>query len=159
MKPILAKSRDTPDRFTAFDPATLYEAAGQNGDGRSGDPARLARRKGLRPRDHRGMSAGDNLMLHIAVAQRAGRACVIVANGRQLRVGRRLGRDPHGGGAGARRRRPGHRRRRSRHRRDRRPAVPGVQPRAGDRRRAPRSGPAGSTWPIQFGGAAVARAI
>ena len=57
MKPILAKSRDTLDRFTDFDPATLYEAAGRAG---IVDPAiRPAwhRRKGLRPRDHRRMSA------------------------------------------------------------------------------------------------------
>ena len=45
MKPILAKSRETLDRFTDFDPATLYEAPGRRRHGRSRDSARLAGRE------------------------------------------------------------------------------------------------------------------
>jgi 4-hydroxy-4-methyl-2-oxoglutarate aldolase len=78
MKPILAKSRDTLDRFTDFDPATLYEAAGRTG---VVDPA-------IRPAWPGAKVCGraitvecppsDNLMLHIAVAS-APAGCVIVA--------------------------------------------------------------------------------
>jgi len=68
MKPILAKSRDTLERFADFDPATLYEASGRRG---IVDPS-------IRPAWPGAKVCGraitvecppaDNLMLHIAVA-------------------------------------------------------------------------------------------
>ena len=78
MKPLLAKSRDTLERFADFDPATLYEAAGRTG---MIDPS-------IRPAWPGAKVCGpaitvecppcDNLMLHIAVAN-APPGCVIVA--------------------------------------------------------------------------------
>jgi 4-hydroxy-4-methyl-2-oxoglutarate aldolase len=68
MKPMLAKTRETLDRFLDFDPATLYEASGRRG---MVDPA-------IRPAWQGAKLCGraitvecppcDNLMLHIAVA-------------------------------------------------------------------------------------------
>ena len=78
MKPILAKTRETLDRFLDFDPATLYEASGRRG---MVDPA-------IRPAWQGAKLCGraitvecppcDNLMLHIAVAN-AQPGSVIVA--------------------------------------------------------------------------------
>jgi 4-hydroxy-4-methyl-2-oxoglutarate aldolase len=70
---------DTVDRFAVFDPATLYEAAGQRG---MVDPTIRPAWSGARVC---GLAAtvecppGDNLMLHIAVANAPPRV-VIVAN-------------------------------------------------------------------------------
>jgi 4-hydroxy-4-methyl-2-oxoglutarate aldolase len=78
MKPMLAKTRETLDRFLDFDPATLYEASGRRG---MVDPA-------IRPAWQGAKLCGraitvecppcDNLMLHIAVAN-AQPGSVIVA--------------------------------------------------------------------------------
>ena len=79
MKPILAKTRETFERFLDFDPATLYEASGRRG---MVDPA-------IRPAWQGAKVCGrvitvecppcDNLMLHIAVAN-AQPGSVIVAS-------------------------------------------------------------------------------
>ena len=95
MKPILAKSRDTLDRFTDFDPATLYEAAGRTG---VVDPAirpAWTGAQGLRARDHRGMSAVRQPDAAHCGRQRSGRLRHR-RNGGLVRVGGRLGRGSHG---------------------------------------------------------------
>jgi 4-hydroxy-4-methyl-2-oxoglutarate aldolase len=74
-----AMAHESVERFAEFDPATLYEAAGQQG---MIDPAIRAAWAGARVC---GVAAtvecppGDNLMLHVAVAT-AARGVVIVAN-------------------------------------------------------------------------------
>jgi 4-hydroxy-4-methyl-2-oxoglutarate aldolase len=78
MKPILAKTRETLDRLLDFDPATLYEASGRRG---VVDPAIRPAWPGAKVCG-RAITVecppGDNLMLHIAVAN-AQPGSVIVA--------------------------------------------------------------------------------
>ena len=86
MKPGIARKGDPVDRFADFDPATLYEAAGRTG---MVDPAIRPAWRGAKvcgPALTVDCPAGDNLMLHVAVAQRP-------ARGRHRGDGRRL---PHG---------------------------------------------------------------
>lgn len=78
-EPSAAQAGESVDRFADFDPATLYEAAGQKG---MVDPEIRPAWPGARLC---GLAAtvecppGDNLMLHVAVAS-AARRVVIVAN-------------------------------------------------------------------------------
>ena len=69
MKPGIAGG-DPVDRFADFDPATLYEAAGRTG---MVDPAIRPAWRGAKvcgpARSTVDCPAGDNLMLHVAVAQ------------------------------------------------------------------------------------------
>jgi len=78
MKPRIARTSDADDRFADFDPATLYEAAGRSG---MVDPAIRPAWPGARvcgPAFTVACPPGDNLMLHVAVAQ-AEPGVVIVA--------------------------------------------------------------------------------
>ena len=87
MKPSLANTRDIVERFVDFDPATLFEAAGRNGNV---DPA-------IRPAWHgakvcgRAITVecppGDNLMLHIAVANAKPGAIIVATVGGFLLAG------------------------------------------------------------------------
>ena len=87
MKPSLANTRDIVERFVDFDPATLYEAAGRKGNV---DPA-------IRPAWHgakvcgRAITVecppGDNLMLHIAVANAKPGAIIVATVGGYLLAG------------------------------------------------------------------------
>jgi len=87
MKPSLAKTFDTVERFVDFDPATLYEAAGRKGNV---DPA-------IRPAWRGAKVCGraitvecppcDNLMLHIAVANAKPGAIIVATVGGYLLAG------------------------------------------------------------------------
>jgi len=87
MKPSLAKTLNTVDRFVDFDPATLYEAAGRKGNV---DPA-------IRPAWRGAKVCGraitvecppcDNLMLHIAVANAKPGAIIVATVGGYLLAG------------------------------------------------------------------------
>ena len=87
MKPSLANTRDIVERFVDFDPATLFEAAGRKGNV---DPA-------IRPAWHgakvcgRAITVecppGDNLMLHIAVANAKPGAIIVATVGGHLLAG------------------------------------------------------------------------
>jgi 4-hydroxy-4-methyl-2-oxoglutarate aldolase len=87
MKPSLANTRDIVERFVDFDPATLFEAAGRKGNV---DPA-------IRPAWHgakvcgRAITVecppGDNLMLHIAVANAKPGAIIVATVGGFLLAG------------------------------------------------------------------------
>ena len=78
MKPRIARTSDADERFADLDPATLYEAAGRSG---MVDPAIRPAWHGARvcgPAFTVACPPGDNLMLHVAVAQ-AEPGVVIVA--------------------------------------------------------------------------------
>ena len=87
MKPILAKSRDTLERFADFDPATLYEASGRRG---IVDPS-------IRPAWPGAKVCGraitvecppaDNLMLHIAVASAPAGSVIVATVGSYVLAG------------------------------------------------------------------------
>ena len=97
--------------------------------GRSCHPASLARRQSLRPCALTvDCPAGDNLMLHVAVAQaQPGWSCRRMVEATSWPE---PGVKPDRGRLGTRGGRSHHRRRGSRYRRDRGASVPGVQPRA-----------------------------
>ena len=87
MNPTIAGSRHSIERFSDFDPATLYEAAGRTG---MVDPAIRPAWSGARvcgPALTVDCPAGDNLMLHVAVANAQPGVVIVAAAGGYLQAG------------------------------------------------------------------------
>jgi 4-hydroxy-4-methyl-2-oxoglutarate aldolase len=87
MKPGIARIHDSFERFADFDPATLYEASGRSG---MVDPAIRPAWRGARvcgPAVTVDCPPGDNLMLHVAVAQARPGVVVVATVGGYLLAG------------------------------------------------------------------------
>lgn len=87
MKPGIARIHDSFERFADFDPATLYEASGRRG---MVDPAIRPAWRGARvcgPAVTVGCPPGDNLMLHVAVAQARPGVVIVATVGGYLLAG------------------------------------------------------------------------
>jgi 4-hydroxy-4-methyl-2-oxoglutarate aldolase len=87
MKPGIARIHDSFERFADFDPATLYEASGRRG---MVDPAIRPAWRGARvcgPAVTVDCPPGDNLMLHVAVAQARPGVVIVATVGGYLLAG------------------------------------------------------------------------
>ena len=87
MKPGIARIDDSFERFADFDPATLYEASGRRG---MVDPAIRPAWRGARvcgPAVTVDCPPGDNLMLHVAVAQARPGVVIVATVGGYLLAG------------------------------------------------------------------------